>query len=147
MKIKFKKLNENAVIPKRATEGSAGMDLCACISNSVVISPGRICVIPLGLAAEVDSSDVALLIYARSGLASKYGITLANSVGVIDSDYRGEWKIPLINLGTEPFTVESGMRIAQLVVTPIIRPDIDTTDELTDTQRGVGGFGSTGLNK
>ena len=146
MKIRFKKLNENAVIPQRATEGSAGMDLCACLNESTVIQPGQICVIPTGLAAEVDSSDVALLTYARSGLASKHGITLANCVGVIDSDYRGEWKIPLINLGAEPFTVENGMRIAQLIVTPIIRPEIETADELTDTQRGVGGFGSTGIN-
>lgn len=145
MKITFKKLNENAAIPSRATEGSAGMDLCACLDESIVIKPNEIRVIPTGLAAEVDSPDVALLTYARSGLAARHGITLANCVGVIDSDYRGEWMIPLINLGTEPFTVENGMRIAQLVVTPIIRPDIAAADELTETARGTGGFGSTGI--
>lgn len=144
MKITFKKLRESAVIPSYATECSAGMDLCACIDESITLAPNEIRLIPTGLAAETDTNDAALLIYARSGLASKHGITLANSVGVIDCDYRGEWKIPLINLGGEPFTIEPDMRIAQLVVTPVLRPEISEGDELSATDRGVGGFGSTG---
>ncbi len=145
MKIKFKKLKSEAVIPSRATAGSAGLDLCACIDSPVVIEAESIAVIPTGLAAEPDRTDIALLIYPRSGLSSKYGISLANCVGVVDSDYRGEICIPLINHSKSSFTVEKGMRIAQLVAAPVIIPEIETADELSDTSRGEGGFGSTGL--
>jgi dUTP pyrophosphatase len=145
MKITFKKLDSSAVIPKRATPGSAGMDICACLHEPVVIAPGEIKLIPTGLTAEPDESDVALLIYPRSGLSSKYGISLANCVGVVDSDYRGAWFVPLINHGSTPFTVEHGMRIAQLVPTRVLIPDIEVSDELSDTERGSGGFGSSGM--
>ncbi len=145
MKIKFKKLKSEAVIPSRATAGSAGLDLCACIDSPVVIEAESIAVIPTGLAAEPDRTDIALLIYPRSGLSSKYGISLANCVGVVDSDYRGEICIPLINHSKSSFTVEKGMRIAQLVAAPVVIPEIETADELSDTSRGEGGFGSTGL--
>ncbi len=145
MKIKFKKLKSEAVIPSRATEGSAGLDLCACIDAPVVIEAESIAVIPTGLAAEPDRTDIALLIYPRSGLSSKYGVSLANCVGVVDSDYRGEICVPLINHSKVPFTVEKGMRIAQLVASPVLIPEIETADELSDTSRGEGGFGSTGL--
>lgn len=144
MKLKVKKLRENAVIPSRATAGSAGCDLFACIDSDIVIKKGEIVKIPTGIAVQPDSDSVALLIYARSGLASKFGITLANCVGVVDSDYRGEIIVPLINLGNADFTVEKGSRIAQLVVTPVILPEIDEVSELSDTARGEGGFGSTG---
>lgn len=142
--LKIKKLNENAVVPAQATAGSAGMDLSSCLDNDVIIAPGEIKLIPTGLAAAPDTDQCALLIYPRSGLASKHGISLANCVGVVDSDYRGEIKIPLINNGHESFTVTNGMRIAQMIMTPVIIPRIETADSLDETQRSSGGFGSTG---
>lgn len=142
--LKIKKLNENAVVPAQATAGSAGMDLSACLDNDVIIAPGEIKLIPTGLAAAPDTDQCALLIYPRSGLASKHGISLANCVGVVDSDYRGEIKIPLINNGHESFTVTNGMRIAQIIMTPVIIPRIEAADKLDETQRSSGGFGSTG---
>lgn len=145
MKIRFKKLNKNAKIPSRATSGSAGMDIYACIEENIVLMPNDIKMIPTGLAAETDCNDVAMLIYPRSGLSTKYGVSLANCVGVVDSDYRGEWFIPLINHGKAPFTVENGMRIAQLVPTKVLFPEVEVCDELSDTERGEGGFGSTKL--
>jgi len=145
MKITFKKLDPKAVIPSRATPGSAGMDVCACLDEPVVLAPGDIKMIPTGLAAACDETDVALLIYPRSGLSSKHGISLANCVGVVDSDYRGAWFIPLINNGKSDFTVENGMRIAQLIPTRILIPDIEVGEDLTETERGSGGFGSSGV--
>lgn len=145
MKLKFKKLNEKAVIPSRATAGSAGLDICACLDEPITLESGEIKMIPTGIMSEPDSEDVVLLIYARSGLASKYGVTLANCVGVVDSDYRGEWLIPLINNGKESFTVKNGMRIAQLIPTRILIPEIEVSDSLSETDRGTGGFGSSGI--
>ena len=145
MKLKFKKLDEKAVIPSRATAGSAGLDICACLDEPITLESGEIKMIPTGITAEPDSEDVALLIYARSGLASKYGVTLANCVGVVDSDYRGAWFIPLINNGKQPFTVENGMRIAQLIPTRILIPEIEVSETLSDTGRGENGFGSSGI--
>ena len=145
MKLTFKKLNENAVIPSRATSGSAGMDICACLDEPVTLAPKEIKMIPTGLTAESDCTDVAMLIYPRSGLSTKYGVSHANRVGVVDSDYRGEWFIPLINHGSHDFTVEPGMRIAQLIPTKVIFPDIEISDSLSDTDRGSGGFGSSGI--
>ena len=145
MKLTFKKLDPRAVIPSRATAGSAGLDLCACLDAPVTIEAGEIKMIPLGITAEPDREDIALLIYPRSGLSSKYGVSLANCVGVVDSDYRGAWFVPLINHGKEPFTVEHGMRIAQLIPTSILMPDIEVSDQLSETERGAGGFGSSGI--
>ncbi len=142
--LKIKKLNENAIVPKQATKGSAGMDLSACLEEDVVIKPGEIKMIPTGLAAAPDTDECVLLIYARSGLASKHGIAPANCVGVVDSDYRGEIKVALINHGKEDFVVSHGMRIAQLVMTPVILPQIAEVSELDETERSTGGFGSTG---
>ena len=142
--LKIKKLNENAVVPAQATAGSAGMDLSSCLDNDVIIAPGEIKLIPTGLAAAPDTDQCALLIYPRSGLASKHGISLANCVGVVDSDYRGEIKIPLINNSHESFTVTNGMRIAHMIMTPVIIPRIEAADSLDETQRSSGGFGSTG---
>jgi len=145
MKLKIKKLKENAVIPLRATEYSAGADLFACIENPVTIKKGETVKIPTGISAEPEDKNTMLAVFARSGIASKYGITPANGVGIIDSDYRGEIAVPLINLGKSDFIVEKNMRIAQLVVIPVIFPEISETDSLSDTQRGSGGFGSTGI--
>ncbi len=145
MKLTFKKLDPKAVIPSRATRFSAGLDICACLDAPVTLMPGDISMIPTGLTAETDQDDVALLIYPRSGLSTKFGIALANCVGVVDSDYRGAWFIPLINNGRDPFTVENGMRIAQLIPTQVLFPDIEVSDSLSDTERGSGGFGSSGI--
>ena len=145
MKLTFKKLDPKAVIPSRATSGSAGLDLCACLDAPVTLAPGEIKMIPIGITAQPDSDDIALLIYPRSGLSSKFGVSLANCVGVVDSDYRGAWFVPLINHGKNDFTVEHGMRIAQMIPTRILMPEIEVSDELSDTQRGEGGFGSSGI--
>ncbi|MCR5110500.1 MAG: dUTP diphosphatase [Ruminococcus sp.] len=145
MKLTFKKLKENAIIPTRATNASAGLDICACLDEPVTLEAGDIKMIPVGLTAEPDCDDVALLIYPRSGLSTKFGVSLANCVGVVDSDYRGEWFIPLINHGKAPFTVEHGMRIAQLVPTKVLFPDIEVSETLSETDRGEGGFGSSGI--
>ncbi len=145
MKLTFKKLNKNAIIPTRATRTSAGLDLYACLDEPVVLGVGEIKMIPLGLTAEPDRENVALLVYPRSGLSAKFGVSLANCVGVVDSDYRGEWFVPLINHGKVPFTVEHGMRIAQLVISEVLFPEIAESDELTETERGKGGFGSSGI--
>lgn len=142
--LKIKKLKENAVLPKPATKGSAGMDLSACLEEDVIINPGEIKIIPTGLSAAPDTDECALLIYARSGLASKHGIAPANCVGVVDSDYRGEIKVALINHGKESFTVTNEMRIAQLIMTPVLIPEIKEVSELDETERNTGGFGSTG---
>lgn len=146
MKLLFKKLNEKAILPTRATAYSAGADLYACLEESVVIPPGETVMIPLGIACQPSDPETAIFIFPRSGLASKYGITLANAVGVVDSDYRGEWKVPVHNISQQEFTIEHGMRIAQAVVMPVIFPEIIETDILDDTERGISGFGSSGIN-
>ena len=145
MKLTFKKLDPKAVIPSRATAGSAGLDLCACLDEPVTLGVGEIKMIPIGITAQPDCDDIALLIYPRSGLSSKFGVSLANCVGVVDSDYRGAWFVPLINHGKEPFTVEHGMRVAQVIPTRILMPEIEVSDELSETERGSGGFGSSGI--
>lgn len=145
MKLTFRKLNDKAIIPARATAASAGLDICACLDESVTLEAEEIKMIPTGLTAEPDCDDVALLIYPRSGLSTKFGVSLANCVGVVDSDYRGEWFIPLINHGKAPFTVEHGMRIAQLIPTKVLFPDIEVSETLSETERGEGGFGSSGI--
>ena len=145
MKIKFKKVKPNAIVPRYATSGAAGMDLCACIDHPVIIGRGDRMLIFTGLAVELPSADYVALVYPRSGLAFKHGITLANCVGVIDSDYRGEIGVCLYNTG-EPYTINPGDRIAQLVITSVAQPEIEEVDELSDTIRGMGGFGSTGIN-
>ena len=142
--LKIKKLRDDAKIPFRATDGSAGMDLYACIDEAVEILPHEIRVIPTGIAIELESADYVAYIYARSGLAIKNGIAPANCVGVIDSDYRGEICVGLLNQTEKAFTVNPEERIAQMVISPVILPTIEVVDELSNTQRGVGGFGSTG---
>lgn len=142
--LKIKKLKENAVIPKRATKGSAGMDLYACIDNDVVINPGQLVVIPTGIAIELPSENYMANIYARSGLGIKHGICLSNGVGVVDSDYRGEVCVGLCNVSDKQYTIEPNERIAQMVIAPVSVMDIEQVDVLDDTERGNGGFGSTG---
>ena len=142
--LKVKKMRKDARVPERATAGSAGMDLYACIESAVTVEPHRIVLIPTGIAIELDSQEVVAYIFARSGLAIKHGIAPANCVGVIDSDYRGEVCVGLINQTDDSFTVMPGDRIAQMVISPVILPRIEVVDELGETERGSGGFGSTG---
>lgn len=146
MKLKIKRMRDGALIPKRATAESAGLDLSAFLDQDTVINPGEIVKIPTGIAIGLEVGTVGL-VYPRSGLSSKYGITLANCVGVIDSDYRGEILVPVINHSSSPFTIHNGDRIAQLVVSPILLPEIEEATELNETERGTGGFGSTGCQK
>lgn len=144
--LKVKKLRENAVMIKRATSGSAGMDLYACIEQDITINPGEIKIIPTGLAIALQSADYVAYIYARSGLAIKHGITLANCVGVVDSDYRGEVCVGLTNISKEPYTITVNERVAQLVIAPVTMCTPVEVDTLDETERGEGGFGSTGKN-
>jgi dUTP pyrophosphatase len=139
----IKKLNENARIPTYGSEFAAGADLYACIENDITIEPAQTVLIHTGLAMQIPEGLVGL-IYARSGLASKKGLAPANKVGVIDSDYRGEIMVALHNHGTIPQTISDGERIAQIVFAPYYAAEFSVVDELDDTTRGAGGFGSTG---
>lgn len=138
------KIGKDIPLPYYATAGSAAMDLHACLDEAVTIPAGGRRMIPTGLAIALPSADYVALLYARSGLAIKHGLSPANCVGVIDSDYRGEIVVALRNYAKEPYTVEPGERIAQMVITPVVQAAIALVDELDDTDRGAGGFGSTG---
>lgn len=148
MELKIKalspKIGTDIPLPCFATAGAACMDLCACIDQPVTLAAGERRLIPTGLAIALPSADYVALVYARSGLGIKHGIAPANCVGVIDSDYRGEIKVGLQNSGSEDYTVQPGDRIAQLMIAPVIQARLTLVDELDDTQRGAGGFGSTG---
>lgn len=141
--IHVKKINPNAQLPTYGSQDAAGADLYACLDADVVIEPGQSAFIPTGLAMEIPQG-CAGLIYARSGLACKRGLAPANKVGVIDSDYRGEFVVVLHNHGQNPQTISHGERIAQLVITPIWTPAYSQVEELSETTRADGGFGSTG---
>lgn len=141
--IPVKKLKKNAILPTYGSTDAAGADLYACLEGEVVIEPGKTAFIPTGLAMEIPKG-YAGLIYARSGMACKRDLAPANKVGVIDSDYRGEFIVALHNHGESAQTVSHGERIAQLVITPVLMPSFIESDSLSDTSRGEGGFGSTG---
>ena len=144
MKLMIKKLREGAVMPARATEGSAGYDLSACLEGPLTVGPGETAKVPTGIAAAAEGcGDCVLLIYARSSTATKKGLAPANCVGVVDSDYRGELIVALHNHSGEERVIRPGERIAQLVIAPVLLPETEETDELSDTARGTGGFGST----
>ena len=142
--VKIKKVRENAAVPQRATAGSAGADLCACIDEPITINPGDLAKIPTGIAIALPNPQLGAFLFARSGLGVKHGICLSNGVGVVDSDYRGEISVGLCNVGNKPYTIEPGERIAQMVIMPVALPQLCEVDELDKTQRGDGGFGSTG---
>ena len=141
--IRVKRLMENAILPTYGSPEAAGADLYACLDADVTIAPGETVFVPTGLAMEIPRG-CAGLIYARSSLGSKRGLAPANKVGVIDSDYRGQVMVALHNHGQTAQTIAYGDRIAQLVITPVFTPGFAETAELDDTQRGTGGFGSTG---
>ena len=142
-KINIKKLNPNAKTPTYGSEFSAGADLYACEGGEVTLKAGETRLIHTGIAIEIPCGYVGL-IYARSGLASKHGITLANGIGVVDSDYRGEIMVSLHNHSDSPAKVEGGERVAQLAIVPFLKAEFEEADELSETVRGEGGFGSTG---
>lgn len=143
MNVNIKKLNDNAIIPTYGSEYAAGADLYACLDSTITIEPGETYMVPTGLAMELPTG-YAGLIYARSGLASKKGLAPANKVGVVDSDYRGQVMVALHNHSKVAASIEHGERIAQLVVTPYIVSNFIQVSELDETERGAGGFGSTG---
>ena len=142
--VKVKKLHPAARLPVYGTEFSAGADLCACLDAPVTLQPNETRMISIGIAMEIPVG-YAGLVYARSSLASKRGLAPANKVGVVDCDYRGEFFIPLRNHGDVPQTVEPGDRIAQMILTPYLTANFIEADTLSDTVRGEGGFGSTGV--
>ncbi len=144
--IKIKLVRKNVTLPSYATEGSAAIDLRSAADSAITIAPGERRLIPTGIAIAPETSGVVAILCARSGLSSKFGITLANGIGVIDSDYRGEISAALINTSDQPYTIESGERIAQLMFIPVLHANLILTDSLDETDRGDGGFGSTGKN-
>lgn len=142
--MKVKIFSRSGIYPSYETPGSAGMDIRAWLREPVTLQPGERALIPTGLYMEFDAGYEVQL-RARSGLAVKHGIGLVNGVGTIDSDYRGEIKVALINLGQEAFAVNNGERIAQMVISPVVQAEIEPSEMLTETERGSGGFGSTGV--
>ena len=132
-------------LPAYKTEGAAGMDVCACLAEDMVLAPGARAMVPTGFAVKLPNADVAALLFARSGLAAKSGIALSNGVGLIDSDYTGEVKVAVTNFSAEPFTIHPFDRIAQLVIAPVALCVPELCEELPETDRGSGGFGSTGV--
>ncbi len=144
MILKIKRLENNRVLPEYKTEGAAGMDLCAAIDEPVVLKPFERKLIPTGLKIELEHGYEAQ-IRPRSGLSIKYGITLINCVGTIDEDYRGEVCVPVVNISNEEYTIQPDERIAQMVIAKVEQANIEVVTELSPTQRGAGGFGSTGM--
>ncbi len=149
MKLKIKKLSEHATIPQRATDGSVGYDLYACLEDvnikKIIIRPGETVKIKTGISIEIKEKNVGGFVFARSGLATNYGIVPANCVGVIDNDYRGEIIVPLKNCSNLDYEVFDQERIAQIIFLPtVIFDDVVITDDLSHSERGFGGFGSTG---
>tara|TARA_B100001063_G_scaffold49690_1_gene43682 strand:+ start:708 stop:1148 length:441 start_codon:yes stop_codon:yes gene_type:complete len=142
--ILIKRLTREALLPKYETDGSSGLDLAACIDNNIEIKPGKSEIIPTGLAIALPK-NFEVQIRPRSGLASKNQISVLNAPGTIDADYRGELKVILINLGDKSFIVEKGLRIAQMVLCPVVKAKLKEVNSLENTKRGLGGFGSTGV--
>lgn len=144
VKVKIKILREGVQVPEYATPGSAALDLRSAADGEVTVEPGKRALIPTGIAIAPESAGVVAILAARSGLSVKHGLCLANGIGVIDSDYRGEICVGLLNTSDTPYTVTPGERIAQLMFMPVLQADLMISDELDETERGEGGFGSTG---
>ena len=142
--VKYKVLDARAQAPAYATSGAAAADLHAVLDAPLTVQPMERVLVPTGLAIELPSAQTVALVYARSGLSIKHGLCMANGVGVIDSDYRGELKVPMINLGTAAYTIQPGERVAQLCIAPVCTAAFVPASQLADTDRGEGGFGSTG---
>ena len=144
VKILDSRIGKEIPLPSYATAGSAGMDLRACVEEKITINPGQTVLIPTGISIYIQDSGLAATILPRSGLGHKHGIVLGNLVGLIDSDYQGPLMVSLWNRGTDPYDVDVGDRIAQLVIVPIVQTQFEIVDEFTATDRGSGGFGHTG---
>ena len=145
VKILNSRIGKEINLPEYKTIGSAGMDVRACLEDSITLKPGSTVLIPLGFAMHIKDVDVTALIIPRSGLGSKHGIVLGNLVGLIDSDYQGELMVPAWNRSQEDFTISSGDRIAQMVIVPVIQANFNIVDDFEKTERGEGGFGSSGI--
>lgn len=141
--LKIKKLAQDVNVPNYQTEGSSGMDLCAYLKEPVLLKPLERKLIPTGLKIELPK-DYEAQVRPRSGMSIKHGITLINCVGTIDEDYRGEICVPVVNISNEEYTIQNGDRIAQMIIAQVSKPKIEVTQEISQTQRGAGGFGSTG---
>ena len=146
LKILDKRIGKDIPLPEYATNGSAGMDLRACLEKPVTLQPGDTFLIPTGIAIHIDDPSLCAVLLPRSGLGHKHGIVLGNLVGLIDSDYQGQLFISCWNRGRESFTIEIGERIAQMVLVPVARVDFEVVQEFTESHRGSGGFGHTGRN-
>ena len=151
MELKIKaispKIGTEIPFPYYATEGAAAMDLCACVDEEILLPAGERTVVPTGIAIALPSAGYVALVFARSGLGIKHGIALSNGVGVIDSDYRGELQVAMTNHSQTPYTIRPGDRVAQLVVSPVFLPEVEETEALDGSERGTGGFGSTGYGE
>ena len=143
VKVKYKKIRDLSVVPSYQSKHAAGMDLYSANDDPITIGSGEIALIPLGFAMALPDNYEAQ-VRPRSGLSSKFGVTLPNSPGTVDADYRGEVSVPLINHGREPFVIEPNMRIAQMIIAPVVQASFEVVEELDETPRGSGGFGSTG---
>ena len=144
MKAEIKIISKSGVLPTYETEGSAGADLRAYIDEPITLQPGERRLVPTGLFVELPIG-IEAQIRARSGMAIKHGIGLVNGVGTVDSDYRGEWNVPLINFSNEPYTIHNGDRIEQVVFSTYVKGEFVVTEKIDDTERGAGGFGHTGI--
>ena len=146
LQVQFQRLpgNDDVPLPRAMSEHAAGLDVCAAVQEAVVLRPGDIAPISAGFAMALPPGFEAQ-IRPRSGLASRHGVSVVNAPGTIDADYRGEVKVALINLGREPFLIERGMRIAQMIIAPVVRATVVEVDSLPETARGDGGFGHSGL--
>ena len=144
LKVLDQRIGNDIPLPAHATEGSAGMDLRACIDDTITLNPGETELIPTGIAIHIDDPGLAATILPRSGLGHKHGIVLGNLVGLIDSDYQGQLFVSCWNRGTDSFTIEQGDRIAQLVFVPVVQADFEVVEEFDESQRGAGGFGHSG---
>lgn len=144
LKILDKRIGGAFPLPQYATEGSAGIDLRACLEDPLIIKPGETHLIPTGMAVHIADTSLAAVLLPRSGLGHKHGIVLGNLVGLIDSDYQGQLLVSCWNRGQEPFTIAVGERIAQMVIVPVVRADFEVVEEFNETRRGAGGFGHSG---
>ena len=146
LKVLDSKIGTDIPLPKRSTDGSAGVDLRACLDKPLMLSPGETALIHTGIAIHIEDSGLAAVILPRSGLGHKHGIVLGNLVGLIDSDYQGELLISCWNRGSQPFRIEPGERIAQLVIVPVVQADFEVVESFAESARGAGGFGHTGTS-
>ena len=146
LKVLDPKIGKEIALPRRSTDGSAGVDLRACLAEPLTLSPGKCELIRTGIAIHIENPALAAVILPRSGLGHKHGIVLGNLVGLIDSDYQGELLISCWNRGSEPFRIEPGERIAQLVIVPVVQADFEVVDSFAESARGAGGFGHTGTS-